>query len=168
MSKLRTLLLSFLAVSAVAAAAPAAAVVVGPDAGACASGRPSMVVHVSGFKQGAGTVKLAIYGSDPHRYLAKKGKIRKVVVPVRSTGPLDVCIAVPGPGRYAVAVHHDINGNGSKDRKDGGGYSGNPKLTITSLRPAFSKTSVAVGRGPRKVGVTLQYLKGLSIRPVDA
>jgi uncharacterized protein (DUF2141 family) len=89
-------------------------------------------------------------------------------VPVRSTGPLDVCIAVPTPGRYAVAVHHDINGNGDKDGSDGGGYSGNPRLSITNLRPSFSRTAVTVGSAPRPVVVVLQYRQGLSIRPVNA
>ena len=145
-----------------ASAAPAA--ISGPDASACLSGKPSMVVRVAGFKRASGTVKVAVY--EAQNYLAKGGKLRKVVVPVRSTAPHDICIAVPNSGRYAVTVHHDINGNGDKDASDGGGYSGNPKLSLTNLKPAFRRTAVQVGGSPRAVTVVLQYRRGLSIAPV--
>lgn len=148
--------------AATATAAPAA--IVGPDASACLSGKPSVVVRVAGFKRASGTVKVAVYAAQG--YLAKGGKLRKVVVPVRSTAPHDICIAVPKAGRYAVTVHHDINANGDKDASDGGGYSGNPKLSLTNLRPAFGKTAVQVGGSPRAVTVVLQYRRGLSIAPV--
>src|SRR5687767_5036730 len=104
MSKTR---LSLIAPLIAAMAAPATANIVGKDAQACVSGKPSMLVRVSGFKRATGTVKIATYAA--HGYLAKGGKLRKVVVPVRSTGPMDICIAVPGAGQYAVAVHHDVN-----------------------------------------------------------
>lgn len=147
------------------ASAAAPARVAGSDAEACLSGKPSMLVRVSGFKKPSGTVKVAVYAAQG--YLARRGKLRKVVVPVRSTAPIDVCIAVPSAGRYAVAVHHDLNGNGDKDLGDGGGYSGNPKLSITNLKPPFGKTAVRVGAAPRQVAVMLQYRNGLSIRPVS-
>src|SRR3546814_1242122 len=67
----------------------------------------------------------------------------------------DVCSSDLRAGQYAVAVHHDLNGNGDKDPSDGGGYSGNPKLSITNLRPPFGKTAVHVGTSrseERRVG----------------
>ena len=149
--------------AAMATAAPAR--VVGSDAAACLTGKPSMLVRVGGLKKPSGTVKVAVYAAQG--YLAKGGKLRKVVVPVRSTAPMDVCIAVPKAGQYAVAVHHDLNGNGDKDPNDGGGYSGNPRLSITNLKPPFGKTAVRVGAAPRHVTVMLQYRNGLSIRPVN-
>ncbi len=160
MSKSRIALFASLLV--LASATPAA--VVGTDAPVCNAGKPSMLVRVNGFKKAGGTVKVAVYAAD--NYLAKGGKLRKVVVPVRSTAAMDICIAVPGAGRYAVAVHHDLNGNGDKDASDGGGYSGNPRLSITNLRPPFGKTAVSVGSVPRPVEVTLLYRSGLSLRPV--
>lgn len=162
MSNTRLLLVAPL-LAALATAAPAR--VVGSDAQACLTGKPSMLVRVSGLKKPSGTVKVAVYAA--HGYLAKGGKLRKVVVPVRSTAPIDVCIAVPNAGRYAVAVHHDVNGNGDKDPNDGGGYSGNPRLSITNLKPPFGKTAVRVGAAPRQVTVMLQYRNGLLIRPVN-
>jgi len=161
MSKSHLLLASTVLLAGASAAQPA---IVGQDAAACASGKPAMLVRVSGFKRASGVLKIAVYESE--RYLVRKGTLRKSKVPVRSTGPVDVCVAVPGPGRYAVAVHHDLNGNGSKDRNDGGGYSGNPRLSITNMKPSFNSTAVSVGASPQRVGVRLHYLKGLSIRPI--
>ncbi|MEO7240924.1 MAG: DUF2141 domain-containing protein [Sphingomicrobium sp.] len=162
MLNLRTLLVL---ASLTGAASTADAAIAGADAPACENGKPAVLVHVSGFKRASGTVKLALYRSEG--YLAKRAKLRKVVVPVRSAAALDICIAVPAPGRYAITVHHDLNGNGDKDGSDGGGYSNNPRLTIMNLRPPFSRTAVDVGSEPRRIGVVLQYRKGLSIGPVN-
>jgi uncharacterized protein (DUF2141 family) len=146
------------AASALALPAPADA------AGACAPGRPSIIVHLAGLKQAAGRVKVSLYGSDASRWLAKGGKISKVKVPVTGKA-MDVCLPVPAPGRYAVAVHHDLNVNGERDRQDGGGYSRNPKVSLFNPKPAFSKAAFEVGNGPAKVGVTMLYIKGLGVGP---
>jgi uncharacterized protein (DUF2141 family) len=145
--------------------APSSAAVVGADAAVCAAGKPALLVHVNGLKQASGTLKLAVYGSDPAVYLKKQGRLRRIKVPVRSRGPIDVCVAVPRAGRYAVAVHHDLNANGDKDRHDGGGYSNNPRVSLTNMRPPFSKTAVTVGHSPARVDVRLLYIRGLSVGP---
>ena len=152
---------SLLCAAVAALATPASAAVVGRDAAACLAGKPSVHVHLSGFKRASGTVKLALYDNDG--YLEKGRKLRKIKVPVTGARSLDVCIAVPKPGLYAVAVHHDLNGNGDRDASDGGGYSRNPRLSITNLKPSFRKTAIEVGSAPRRVGIQLQYLRGLSI-----
>ena len=132
--------------------------------GGCTAGKPSVLVHVAGFKRPTGNVKVSLYGSESH-WLVKGGRISRVKVPV--TGRvMDICMPVPAPGRYAVAVHHDYNVNGERDRQDGGGYSRNPKISIFNPKPPFSKAAFTVGNGPSKVGVTLIYLKGFSVGPV--
>ena len=163
MSKSHLLIGAALLAAMASAARPA---ITGKDAAACTSGKPAMLVRVSGFKKPTGILKVGVYEAD--RYLVRKGTVRKVKLPVNSTRPVDVCLAVPGPGRYAVAVHHDLNANGEKDRQDGGGYSGNPRLSITNLKPSFSRTAVSGGAAPRRVGVELQYFKGLAIRPINS
>jgi uncharacterized protein (DUF2141 family) len=77
-------------------------------------------------------------------------------------------VPVPAPGRYAVAVHHDFNRNGERDRQDGGGYSRNPKVSLLNPKPPFSKAAFTVGNGPSKVGVTLLYIKGLNVGPAGS
>ena len=159
MSKSRLILLSSLLV----ASAGGSAAMAKADASACASGKPSVLVHVSGLKRPTGQVKIGVYPAGS--YLQKRGTVAKDTVPVKSTA-MDVCFAVPMPGRYAVAIHHDLNANGSRDINDGAGYSNNPKLSLTNLKPAFSRTAVQVGDAPRRVGVVMQYRKGLSVGPV--
>ena len=160
MSKSRLVIIS----SLLAASVSGSAALAKADASVCAAGKPSVLVHVSGLKRPSGQVKIGVYPAGT--YLKKRGTVAKDTVAVRSTAPLDVCFAVPKPGRYAVAIHHDLNANGSRDMNDGAGYSNNPKLSLTNLKPAFNRTSVQVGEAPRRVGVVMQYRKGLSIGPV--
>ena len=128
-------------------------------------GKPSVVVHVDGFKQARGKVKLSLYPADS--WLNKQGRIAKVKVPVTGRA-MDICMPVPAPGRYAVAVHHDFNLNGKRDRQDGGGYSRDPKVSLLNPKPPFAKASFPVGNGPARVGVTLLYIKGLSVGPAGS
>lgn len=158
--------ISRLPLLAAAGALVATAAVAVPPAGAsspaCAPGKPSVVVHVAGFKQPRGKVKLSLYGAD--RWLNKQGRISKVKIPVTGRA-MDICLPVPAPGRYAVAVHHDFNVNGERDRQDGGGYSRNPKVSLLNPKPSFAKAAFTVGNGPARVGVTLLYINGLSVGP---
>ena len=157
------------ALTALGLAMPAAAKIVGPDAAVCASAsRPALLVRVNGLKQPTGTLKLSLYGNNPSVYLKKEGRLRRVKLPVRTRGPVDVCIAVPKAGRYAVAVHHDLNANGDKDRHDGGGYSNNPRVSLTNLRPPFARTAVSVGATPARVDVRLLYVNGLTVGPAKS
>jgi len=133
----------------------------------CNAGKPSVLVHVAGFKQARGKVKVSLYGSDSSRWLAKGGKVSKVKVPVTGKS-MDICMPVPAPGRYAVAVHHDVNTNGNRDRQDGGGYSRNPKVSLMNPKPSFSKAAFNVGNGQARVGVTLLYIKGLGVGPAGS
>ncbi len=143
--------------------APASAVVAkgSPD---CAGGKPSVLVHLSGFKSATGTARVILYNNEG--YLKKGGRLGREKIRVKSVSPVDVCLPVPGPGRYAVVVHHDVNGNGERDLNDGGGYSRNPSLSLTSLKAPFSKTGFTVGNSPQTVTIRLQYRKGLSVGPV--
>ena len=133
----------------------------------CAAGKPAVVVHVVGLKQASGHIKVSLYGSDTRRWLAKKGRISKVKVPVTGR-TMDICLAVPAPGRYAVAVHHDLNANGGRDRHDGGGYSRDPKVSLFNPKPSFDKAAFNVGAGPTQIGVTLLYIRGLGVGPVQS
>ena len=131
----------------------------------CIAGKPSVLVHVAGFKQPRGKVKLSLYGAD--HWLNKQGRISKIKLPVTGSA-MDICVPVPAPGRYAVAVHHDFNVNGERDRQDGGGYSRNPKVTLLNPKPPFSRAAFTVGNGPARVGVTLLYINGLSVGPAGS
>jgi uncharacterized protein (DUF2141 family) len=158
-----------LAGAAFALAQPAAAQL-GPDAAACRSGgSPAVLVTVDGFRQRTGNIRVAIYGSDPRRFLARGQTLKKVNVPVTRGGPMRICVALPGAGRYAIAVRHDVNGDNRRgDWSDGGGFSRNPRVSLTNLRPRYDNVAINVGRGVTQVGVVLNYRFGLAIRPVRA
>ena len=160
-------LLPSTALGLVAVVAPlsAAKAALGPDAGACQAGRPAILVNVSGFKARTGRVRVQIYGADPGEFLARGKKLRRVDLPVTNSGTMPVCVAVPGPGRYAVAVRHDVNGNNRSDWSDGGGFSRNPRLSLSSLKPRYRDVAISVGNGLTPTQVILNYRKGLSIGP---
>ena len=147
-------------------AASATSVIPAPAVAAtgCNTGKPSVLVHVAGFKQARGKVKVSVYGPGSSRWLDREGRVGRAKVPVTAKA-MDICVPVPAPGRYAVAVHHDLNTNGERDRHDGGGYSRNPKVSLLNPKPAFSKAAFQVGNGPARVGVTLLYVKGLGVSP---
>ena len=160
-------LLSLTASGAAFAFATPAAAQLGPDAAACRGNGQAVLVTVDGFRARTGNVRVAIYGSDPRQFLARGQTLRKINVPVTGAGPMRICVALPGPGRYAVAVRHDVNGNNARgDWSDGAGFSRNPRISLTNLRPNYNNVAINVGRGVTPVSVVLNYRFGLSIRPV--
>jgi len=160
----------FSAAGALAALAPAAAAqAIGPDAAACRANadRPAILVNVTGFKEQSGRVRVQLYGTNPADFLAKGKYVRRIDLPV-SGGRMAVCVAVPNPGNYAIAVRHDVDGNGKKgDWGDGGGFSRNPGLSLFHLKPSFKEVALPIGKGVRSIDVVLNYKRGLSIGPVS-
>jgi len=157
---------SLLAISltALAAAAPASASL-GPDAPVCSAGGPALLVSVNGFKARSGRLRVQLYGDNPNTFLAKGARLKRIDLPV-TAGTMNVCVAVPHPGTYAIAVRHDVNGDNSKgDWSDGGGFSNNPSLSLLHLKPSLRQTAVNVGNGVKPVSITLLYRHGFSIGP---
>jgi uncharacterized protein (DUF2141 family) len=156
-----------------AAAAPAmlpvapAQAAVGPYARLCEAGKSAVLARVTGFKVRRGTVSVKLYASDD-RFLDKGAYLRKVEVPVTGSGPVDVCVPVPSGGRYAIAVRHEVGAQ--KSRADGGGFSGNPKLSLLDVvmkrKPNINTVSFHVNGSTRVVPVVLNYLQGTSVGPV--
>jgi uncharacterized protein (DUF2141 family) len=70
------------------------------------------------------------------------------------------CMPVPEPGRYAIAVRHDRDGNGKTSfSRDGGGFSNNPSISIFNLgKPSVDKAAVKVGPGVTHITIKLQYM----------
>ncbi|SFS00828.1 DUF2141 domain-containing protein [Sphingomonas jatrophae] len=152
----------------VALGMPAAAAVLGPEAPACRAEAnvPAVLVRVDGFKARTGGLRVQIYGSNPDDFLEKGRKLKRIDLPVTPRGAMEVCVALPKAGNYAVAVRHDIDGSGKSGWNDGGGFSRNPKLSLFSYKPKYEEVVVGVGAGTRTVDVRLNYRQGLSIGPV--
>lgn len=159
------------ALAAASAATPAAAQeILGPDAAACRAGAPgpAALVRIYGFKDRDGTLRVQLYGNNPDDFLAKGKKLKRIEVPVTATGDMNVCIDLPSYGEYAVAVRHDRDGNRKSGWNDGGGFSGNPKISLTNLKPDYEDASFAARQGVTVVDVVMNYRNGLKIRPVVA
>ncbi len=155
-----------LALAVAMPAAPSAAVV-GPDAARCrsGSGQPALLVAVSGLRNRQGSVRVQVY-HNPGDFLVRGKWVKRIDVPVVPNGAMQVCVALPGAGTYAVAVRHDADANHKTGWNDGGGYSNNPPLSITNLKPPYKKVAVNVGNGVRPVNVVLNYRQGFSVRPI--
>jgi len=160
--------LGMLAVPLLALAAPAQAVVLGPDASACSPGsnEAAALVRVDGFRRHTGNLRVQVYGANPAEFLEKGKWVKRVDLPVSAAGPMEICVALPRPGNYAIAVRHDMDGNGRSGWNDGGGFSRNPRISLASLKPDHARVVLAFGAAPRPVAVVLNYRQGLSIGPI--
>jgi len=156
---------AFVALAAIAQPGTAQAAL-GPDAASCRAGSdgPAVLVHVNGFKARSGNIRVNVYG-EPSTFLQRGRYVRQINVPVTRAGAMPICVALPRTGSYAVAVRHDVDGDGN-DWGDGGGFSRNPRLSLTSLRPRYQNVAISVGANVHPVHVVLNYRFGLSVRPV--
>ena len=150
---------------------PAIAGVIGPDAGVCASGAASAIlVRVEGLKDRQGPVRVRTFGGDPANYFDKKKTLKRVELAPPASGPVEVCMAVPGPGVYAVDIRHDANRNGDTDKSDGAGASGNPKISLFAIlfgkRPSANQVAVRVGNGVVPINIQVKYLQGGSFKAI--
>ena len=154
-----------------AAAAPPA----GPvrTDGQCHAGVANEIaVRIAGFRSRAGQVRVRLFGGATSSYFDKKQALVRIERPVPASGTVTICVVAPRPGIYAIDVRHDENGNGKTDRSDGGGASGNPRLSLFdvlfSRKPRPETVQFAVRAGPTVVPITLMYLNGGSFRPIGA
>lgn len=167
MSKLSTIMFgAFLALAVPATAAEAQ--ILGPDSTVCQSGDSAAVlVRIHGFKARTGILRVQLYGSNPSDFLAKGKKLRRIDLPVTGSGAMDVCVAVPQPGRYAVAVRHDVGGDGKSGWDDGGGFSRNPDISLFNLKPNFRHVVISVPARVEAIDVVLNYRRGMAIGPIS-
>lgn len=137
----------------------------------CSAGSsPAILVHVVGVRSDSGTIRVQAYGGDPARYFDKGTYLERIDMPTAKAR--DVCVPVPRAGTYAISVRHDVNGNGRSDMKDGGGMSGNPRMSvwdlITKNKPDPREVQVQVGSGVTPVRVVMNYVQGGSFKPLAA
>lgn len=153
---------------ALVAPASAHALALGPEAEACTGGQPAVLVRVEGFKQRTGILRVQLYGDKAEDFLAKGKRLKRIDLPVTARGVMDVCVGLPSVGTYAVAVRHDLDGDGKSGWNDGGGFSRNPNISITNLKPKYRDVAITVGADVRTIDVVLNYRRGLSIGPVKS
>jgi uncharacterized protein (DUF2141 family) len=147
-----------MALLSVSVAAQASGQVIANDPAKCRSG-PSTIVQISGIKASTGKLRVQSYHATQQDWLNKGRWLSRVEVPARA-GSMTICVPLPEKGSYAIAVRHDVNGNGKTDlRTDGGGMSNNPSINIFNLgKPSVKKTAFAVGDGPKTISITMKYM----------
>ena len=151
-----------LAIAGLAAPAPAEAQYrqkITNDAAKCAAGAgPAVRVTVTDIKESKGTIRIQNYRGTKEDWLEKGKWIYRMEAPAKA-GSMTFCMPVPKPGTYAIAVRHDVNGNGDTDIfADGGAMSNNPSINIWNLgKPSYKKTRFDVGPGVESISIRMRY-----------
>lgn len=129
------------------------------DMAACAGEGPAVRVTVNGIRAGSGTLRVQAYRGTASDWMQTGRWLNRIEAPA-SRGSMTFCLPVPTAGTYAVAVRHDVNGNGKTDiTRDGGGMSNNPPINIFNLgKPSVSRTAFAVGNEVKAITITLRYM----------
>jgi len=153
-----------------AIAAPVAAqgpVLLGSDAAECrlgASGTAALVT-VHGFKNREGRLRIQNYTGIKGEYLESGTYLRRQELPMTPAGDMVVCLSLPGPGRYVIVALHDTNSDGRLSVwKDGIGFTNNPHLGLS--KPPPEKTLFTAEAGVNSVRIVLNYMRGLSVKPL--
>ena len=141
------------------------------DTHAC-DGGPAVLVRVVGLKDRTGQVRVELYpGTDedflaPRKVLRAQGKLfKRIDTPVPPHGAMQVCVSLPGAGRYTLSVLHDRNLNGKLDLfKDGYGFPNNPKLGFG--KPPASTAAFTASAGVTTLDIRLNYWNGIGARPL--
>jgi uncharacterized protein (DUF2141 family) len=148
------------AVSAILVALAAAPVA------ACGIDGPAAIVEAHGFKDRRGNLRIAVYRATNADFLVSGRYAARVDVPLTPAGPMHVCVAVPGPGAYAVSALHDRNADGRLNPfADGAGFANNPRLGLR--KPDLADVTVNID-GPVRLAIRMHYLKGLRPQPIKA
>lgn len=135
----------------------------------CRSGEagPAFIVDIVGLKDRQGRLKLEVYPAndtdflqDDNILIAQGKTFRRVELPVPSGDPVQLCIRLPGPGRYAVTVLHDRDFNRRFGLSvDGVGFGGNPKLGLG--KPKAAAASIVAGGSLTRERIVMNYRRGL-------
>lgn len=164
---MKRLVVAFATITAVAM--PAHAQTIGGDAGACSvGGGPAIMANLGGLKDRKGMLKLELYPANDADFLADDTKLiaagkvfRRIRFQIPASGPIEICMRVPRPGRYALLAVHDRDGkNKFNFFSDGAGFPSDARLGMS--RPKLAQALIDVGPGVVSTAIRLQYLRGIS------
>jgi len=130
------------------------------DLRTCQSGNgPAVLVRISGLKDTTGKLRVQSYRGTKDEWLKSGAWLSRIEVPV-SAKNMTFCLPFRQTGEYAIAVRHDLNGNGKTDiASDGGGMSNNPSINIFNLgKPSYKKTKFALGNEVKTISISMKYM----------
>ncbi len=128
---------------------------------------PAVIVMPEGLKDRRGRLRVELYPPGENEFLqddnilVAAGKtFRRVDIEMPATGPVRICVRVPGPGTYTLSVLHDRNADHRFNvSSDGIGFSGNPKLGLA--RPQASEARFSAGPALTSLAIVMNYRNGL-------
>jgi uncharacterized protein (DUF2141 family) len=135
---------------------------------------PAVLVLATGLKDRKGKLKAELYPATEEDFLADDNVLimagkpfRRVEMAVPPSGPVQLCIRVPGPGNYALILLHDRDSNRKVGLStDGIAFSNSPKLGLS--KPKAEAVTFKAGPGLTPVTLRLNYRRGLfSFGPID-
>jgi len=128
------------------------------SAAPCRGDGPAVMINLTGIRGSTGLVRVQLYRGIPDDWLERGRWLNRIELPARE-GAMAICMPVPAAGDYAIAIRHDVNGNGSTDiRTDGGAMSNNPSINIFNLgRPSINRTKFSIGRQVLPMTINMRY-----------
>ncbi len=116
------------------------------------------MINLTGVRGSTGIVRIQLYRGIAGDWLERGRWLQRIEIPARE-GAMAICMPVPSAGDYAIAIRHDVNGNGSTDlRTDGGAMSNNPSINIFNLgRPSINRTKFTIGRQVLPMTINMRY-----------
>ena len=125
----------------------------------CEPGKgPAVSVTVTGIRESAGTIRIQSYRATKEDWLEKGRWINRMEAPARA-GTMRFCMPLPRAGLYAIAVRHDVDGDGKTDIfGDGGAMSNNPGINIFNLgKPSYRNVGFDAGSGVEAISIRMRY-----------
>ncbi|OBX20118.1 hypothetical protein A9995_05890 [Erythrobacter sp. QSSC1-22B] len=133
---------------------------------ASAAGHPhsgtDVTVTVTQVRSANGLVRACMTG-DPARFpQCRTGTLSYRAVVDAHPGQVTVTFPDVAPGRYAIALLHDENGNGKADRalgmmpKEGFGFSRDAKVRMGP--PRFDEAVFEVADSPKSMAIKMRYM----------
>ena len=126
----------------------------------CRTGNgPAVKVEIGGLKEATGKLRVQSYRGTKDEWLKSGAWLSRIEVPV-SAKSMTFCLPFSKAGEYAIAVRHDLNGNGKTDvTSDGGGMSNNPSICIFNLgKSSYKKTKFALGNEVKTISISMKYM----------
>lgn len=122
----------------------------------------SLRVKVENITAGKGRIHIGLY-KDPATFPKKKLAFGGKEAPVTAAGSMEIELTGLAPGRYAIAVFHDLNGNGKMDTNPVGvptePYAFSNGAVAKWKSPGFEEAAFDLPEGGKTISVTLAYWK---------
>lgn len=123
--------------------------------------RSQLTIKIDGLKQQKGQTCFSLFNRDSGFPTRSDAALRTECIAVRQV-PQTIQLKDLQPGRYAIAVLHDLNGDREANRNvlgmptEGFGFSRNPKIGFKA--PRFEEAAIAVKGKQTQIQIRLNYL----------